>query len=64
LSIATALPLQPEITEATKAKSNSRQMQEQTNITSIRNGDASPIKKPEPARVVLLGLEPMFLRNQ
>ena len=41
----------PPPTEITEAKPNSRQMQEQTNITSTENGDASPITKPEPARV-------------
>ena len=43
-SITTALP---KPSEATKAQPNNCRMQEQTNISSIRNNDVNPIMKPQ-----------------
>jgi len=41
----------PNPSEATEAKPNSRQMQEQAETPRVRNGDATPITKPEPVQI-------------
>jgi len=41
----------PKLSEATKAELNSRQIEEQAKIGEVRNGDVTPIMKPELAQV-------------